>query len=107
MREVTLAATQMTCDWDREKNVANAIDLFRESTDRGTQIVQIQELFETPYFCARIIARDTVRSSFLLPARSLGISWKKSSSRLSKCRPKRKRSRKSCSWRRQKQNLER
>ena len=52
MREVTLAATQMTCDWDREKNVANAIDLFRESTDRGTQIVQIQELFETPYFCA-------------------------------------------------------
>jgi N-carbamoylputrescine amidase len=52
MREVTLAATQMACDWDREKNVANAIDLVRESADRGAQIVQIQELFETPYFCA-------------------------------------------------------
>jgi len=52
MREVTLAATQMACDWDREKNVANAIDLVRESADRGAKIVQIQELFETPYFCA-------------------------------------------------------
>ena len=27
MREVTLAATQMACDWNREENVANAIDL--------------------------------------------------------------------------------
>ena len=48
MREVVLAATQMTSDWDREKNVANAIDLFREFTDRGTPIVQIQEFFEAP-----------------------------------------------------------
>ena len=47
MREVALATTQMTSDWDREKNVANAIDLFRESTDRGTEIIQIQELFES------------------------------------------------------------
>ncbi len=52
MREVTLAATQMACDWDGEKNIANAVDLVRESADRGAQIVQIQELFETPYFCA-------------------------------------------------------
>ncbi len=52
MREVTLAATQMDCDWDRDKNVANAIDLAREAADRGAQIILIQELFETPYFCA-------------------------------------------------------
>jgi N-carbamoylputrescine amidase len=52
MREVTLAATQMACDWDREKNVANAIDLVREAAGRGARIIQIQELFETPYFCA-------------------------------------------------------
>jgi N-carbamoylputrescine amidase len=52
VREVTLAATQMACDWDREKNLANAIDLVRESAGRGAKIVQIQELFETPYFCA-------------------------------------------------------
>jgi N-carbamoylputrescine amidase len=52
MREVTLAATQMACDWDREKNIANAIDLVRESAGRGAKIIQIQELFETPYFCA-------------------------------------------------------
>jgi hypothetical protein len=48
MREVTLATTQMTSDWDRGKNVANAIDLFREPTDRGTQIVQIQGFSKTP-----------------------------------------------------------
>ncbi len=52
MREVTLAATQMACGWDREKNIANAIDLVRDSANRGAKIVQIQELFETPYFCA-------------------------------------------------------
>jgi N-carbamoylputrescine amidase len=52
MREVTLAATQMACGWDREKNIANAIDLVRDSADRGAKIVQVQELFETPYFCA-------------------------------------------------------
>ncbi len=52
MREVRLAATQMTCEWDREKNVANAINLVRESAGQGAQIIQIQELFETPYFCA-------------------------------------------------------
>jgi hypothetical protein len=27
MREVTLAAKQMACDWDREKNLANATDV--------------------------------------------------------------------------------
>ncbi len=52
MRKVRLAATQMACGWDREKNVANAVDLVRESAGQGAQIIQIQELFESPYFCA-------------------------------------------------------
>ena len=51
MREVTVAATQMACSWDKEANVALAEDLIREAASKGAQIILIQELFETPYFC--------------------------------------------------------
>ena len=51
-RLVTVAATQMACDWDREANVANAEAMIREAAGRGAQIILIQELFETPYFPA-------------------------------------------------------
>jgi N-carbamoylputrescine amidase len=51
MRTVTVAATQMACSWDRDANVARAEKLIREARRQGAQIVLIQELFETPYFC--------------------------------------------------------
>jgi N-carbamoylputrescine amidase len=51
MSEITVAATQMACSWDREANVAGAEALVREAAGQGAQIVLIQELFETPYFC--------------------------------------------------------
>jgi N-carbamoylputrescine amidase len=51
MREVTVAATQMACSWDREANLAGAEALVREAAGQGAQVVLIQELFETPYFC--------------------------------------------------------
>ena len=51
MRNVTLAATQMACSWDMEGNIARAENLVREAARRGAQIVLIQELFATPYFC--------------------------------------------------------
>ena len=51
MREVTVAATQMACSWDREGNLAGAEALIREAAGQGAQVVLIQELFETPYFC--------------------------------------------------------
>ncbi len=51
MTEVTVAATQMACTWDLEKNVAAAVELVREAAGQGAQIVLLQELFETPYFC--------------------------------------------------------
>ena len=51
MREVTVAATQMACEWDRDGNVGRAERLVREAARRGAQIVLLQELFETPYFC--------------------------------------------------------
>jgi len=50
-RLVTVAATQMTCDWNIQGNVDRAEQLVREAAGRGAQIILIQELFETPYFC--------------------------------------------------------
>jgi N-carbamoylputrescine amidase len=51
MASVTVAATQMACTWDREENLRNAEDLVREAAGQGAQVVLLQELFETPYFC--------------------------------------------------------
>ncbi|MEE9194209.1 MAG: nitrilase-related carbon-nitrogen hydrolase, partial [Alphaproteobacteria bacterium] len=51
MSQVTVAATQMACTWDREANVKTAEALVREAAGRGAQIILLQELFETPYFC--------------------------------------------------------
>lgn len=51
MSKVTVAATQMACSWDREANMARAETLIRDAAARGANIVLIQELFETPYFC--------------------------------------------------------
>jgi N-carbamoylputrescine amidase len=51
MRRVTVAATQMACDWDRDGNVARAERLVRAAAARGAELILLQELFETPYFC--------------------------------------------------------
>jgi N-carbamoylputrescine amidase len=51
MRAITLAVTQMECGWDRDANVARAEDLVRRAAAGGAQVVLLQELFETPYFC--------------------------------------------------------
>lgn len=49
--EVTVAATQMACSWDIDANVSRAESLVHEAADAGAQVILIQELFETPYFC--------------------------------------------------------
>lgn len=51
MAMVTVAATQMACSWNKEENIARAERLVRQATAQGAQIILIQELFETPYFC--------------------------------------------------------
>lgn len=51
MRNVTVAATQMACSWDLENNIIQAEKLVRDAASQGAQIILIQELFETPYFC--------------------------------------------------------
>ncbi|HEX9061304.1 MAG TPA: N-carbamoylputrescine amidase [Clostridia bacterium] len=53
MRKVVVAATQMSCSEDINKNIKKAEGLVREAAKRGAQIVLLQELFETPYFCKK------------------------------------------------------
>lgn len=51
MKQVSVAATQMSCSWNLGDNIDKAEALIREAAAQGAQIVLIQELFETPYFC--------------------------------------------------------
>lgn len=52
-RLVTVAATQMACTWDQQANIQNAEKLVREAAAKGANIILLQELFETPYFCQK------------------------------------------------------
>ena len=51
MREVTLAATQMTCSKNSSENIDKAESIIRKAAGMGAQIILIQELFESTYFC--------------------------------------------------------
>lgn len=53
MKKVTVAATQMACTWDREETLHRADALVREAAAKGANIILLQELFETPYFCQK------------------------------------------------------
>jgi N-carbamoylputrescine amidase len=53
MRNVTVAATQMSCSCDIEENIQKAERLVREAAEQGAHIILLQELFETPYFCQK------------------------------------------------------
>jgi N-carbamoylputrescine amidase len=53
MRTVKVAATQMACSDNIDKNIAKAEALVRKAAAKGSQIILLQELFETPYFCQK------------------------------------------------------
>lgn len=53
MRKVKVAATQMSCSTDRDENIRKADALVRDAAKQGAQIILLQELFETPYFCQK------------------------------------------------------
>ena len=50
-KTVTVAATQMSCSRDSEANINNAKKLIIKAASEGAQIILIQELFESVYFC--------------------------------------------------------
>ncbi|TDR14089.1 N-carbamoylputrescine amidase [Marinomonas communis] len=54
MSKITVAATQMHCTWNQQENVDRAEKLIRQAAAQGAQVILIQELFETPYFCIEI-----------------------------------------------------
>jgi N-carbamoylputrescine amidase len=83
MRNVVVAATQMACSWDADANIATAETLVRQAADQGAQIILLQELFQTPYFCqeqraeylslAKPTATDRAVKHFASIARALNV----------------------------------
>jgi N-carbamoylputrescine amidase len=53
MRNVCVAAIQMSCSDNRHANILKAEKMVREAAAKGAQIILIQELFETLYFCQK------------------------------------------------------
>jgi N-carbamoylputrescine amidase len=83
MRNVTVAATQFACTWDRAANIAKAKQMVRQAHAKGANIILIQELFETPYFCKDQLAKhfdlaqpfsgNPLIAEFAALARELGV----------------------------------
>jgi len=51
MRQVTVAAVQMSCSSDTVQNMKKAEELVRRAARKGAGVVVLPELFETTYFC--------------------------------------------------------
>jgi N-carbamoylputrescine amidase len=81
--KMTLAATQFACSSNAAENLDRAERVVREAAGRGAQVILLQELFETPYFCkdhlashfelARPIAGNAVVQRFQALARELEV----------------------------------
>lgn len=50
---VKLAATQMAISWDIDNNIKKACDMVRKAAKEGANVILLQELFQTPYFCQK------------------------------------------------------
>lgn len=83
MRQVIVAATQFSCNWDLPANADQAEALVRKAASMGAQIILLQELFATPYFCieqhpdyfdlAQPLAGHPLVERFADLARELGV----------------------------------
>ena len=81
--KMTLAATQFACSTNAAQNLDRAERAVREAAGKGAQVILLQELFETPYFCkdhlashfdlARPIAGSPVVQRFQALARELEV----------------------------------
>ncbi|HUK02073.1 MAG TPA: nitrilase-related carbon-nitrogen hydrolase, partial [Steroidobacteraceae bacterium] len=82
-RVVTVAAVQLSFDWNLESNLARCERAVREAAGKGAQIILLPELFETPYFCieqdarhlslARTLEESVAVRHFSGIARELGV----------------------------------
>lgn len=83
MAIVTLAATQLACTWDLDNNIQKAEEQVMLAAEDGAQIILLQELFQTPYFCiekdytfqryAKPMDADRAVQHFAVLARKLGV----------------------------------
>src|SRR4051812_12044615 len=81
--KVTVAATQFACSVNAADNLDKAEALVRDAAGRGAQVILLQELFETPYFCkdhlashlqlARPAVNNRVIGRFQALAQELGV----------------------------------
>src|ERR1700743_1194828 len=51
MSKVNVGLVQMTCTADKQENLQKAIAKVRQAAKKGAQIVCLQELFTSLYFC--------------------------------------------------------
>jgi N-carbamoylputrescine amidase len=51
LKRLAVAAIQMACSVHTNENIEKAEKLIREAASHGAQLIVLQELFETPYFC--------------------------------------------------------
>ncbi|KHA55330.1 carbon-nitrogen hydrolase [Aeromonas hydrophila] len=89
MSKIVVATTQFACSWELDRNLDIAEGLVREAAAKGANLVLLQELFATPYFCieqyhghlvlAESFEQSRVLRRFSALARELGvvlpISW--------------------------------
>ena len=83
MREVTIAAIQMSCSRDVKENIEKAAKLIRAAAEAGAQIILPSELFERQYFCqerrydyydyAKPLSENAAVQSMKALAKELGI----------------------------------
>lgn len=64
MAELTVAVAQFACDWNLHANLERAEAAVRKAAAAGAQVVLLQELFATPYFC---ITQETRHFAHALP----------------------------------------
>ncbi|NQD95031.1 hypothetical protein HP532_20480 [Pseudomonas sp. CrR25] len=83
MSMLTVATTQFACSWDLDRNLDQAEQLVRQAAAQGAQVILLQELFATPYFCieqdhkhlalAEEYGNGPVLKRFAALARELGV----------------------------------
>jgi N-carbamoylputrescine amidase len=83
MSMLTVATTQFACSWDLEHNLDQAEQLVRQAAAQGAQLILLQELFATPYFCieqnhqhlalAEEYGQSRVLKRFAALAKELGV----------------------------------
>ena len=49
--KIKVAATQMSCSWELDENIENAKKIINLAAADGANIILLQELFQSPYFC--------------------------------------------------------